>query len=74
MEGCRYEAAGTSTTGLAGQALPDVVAEEYRFCYTPAMKWDTFLKQFGDCPVIEPAMVYASQPHFIGIRYILLVL
>ncbi len=38
------------------------------------MKWGTFLKQFGNCPVIEPAIVYASQLHFIGIRSIPLVL
>jgi len=73
MEGCRYEAAGSSTTGLAGQALPDVVAEEYHLCYIFAINWNAFLKRFGDCPVIEPAMVYAGQLHFIGIRYILLV-
>jgi len=73
MEGCRYEVAGSSTTGLARQALPDVVAEEYHSCYTFSMNWQTFLERFGDCPVIEPAIGYASQPHFIGIRYILLV-
>jgi len=50
-----------------------IVAEEYHLCYIFAIDWNTFLKRFGDCPVIEPAMVYASQPHFIGIRYILLV-
>ena len=73
MARCRYEAARTSTTGLAGQALPDIVAEEYHLCYIFAMNWNAFLKHFGDCPVIEPAMVYAGQPHFIGIRYIPLV-
>jgi len=73
MEGCRYEVAGSSTTGLSRQALPDVVAEEYHLCYIPAMNWNAFLKRFGDCLVIEPAIVYASQPHFIGIRYILMV-
>ena len=40
-----------------------IVAEEYHSCYTFAMKWNAFLKQFGDCPVIEPAMVYAGQPN-----------
>ena len=25
------------------------------------MKWETFLKRFGDCPLIEPAMVYAGE-------------
>ena len=27
------------------------------------MKWGTFLERFGDCAVIEPAMVYAGEPN-----------
>lgn len=27
------------------------------------MKWDAFLERFGDCAVIEPAMVYAGEPN-----------
>ncbi len=27
------------------------------------MKWRAFLEQFGDCAVIEPAMVYAGKPN-----------
>jgi predicted transcriptional regulator of viral defense system len=27
------------------------------------MRWASFLEQFGDYPVIEPAMVYAGQPN-----------
>ncbi|MFO8034520.1 MAG: hypothetical protein R6U88_05095 [Candidatus Bipolaricaulota bacterium] len=27
------------------------------------MTWEEFLRRFGNCPVIEPAMVYAGQSH-----------
>ena len=27
------------------------------------MRWETFLERFGDCPLVEPPMVYAGEPN-----------
>jgi len=27
------------------------------------MRWDAFLERFGDCPLVEPPMVYAGEPN-----------
>ncbi len=32
-----------------------------------AINWNTFLKQFGNCPVIEPAIVYASHTSLVSV-------
>lgn len=39
----------------------NAVVEEQQYCYSSAMKWESFLERFGTYSLIEPPMVYVGE-------------